>query len=101
LEKYLVTVTKAAERDLMMLKDDNLNRKARELIKILENNPFRTPSPFKKLHGQASNMYSRRLNSKNRLVYEVRESPDREYAGIVNIVRMRTHYRFSRLLVLV
>ncbi|MDR0523406.1 MAG: Txe/YoeB family addiction module toxin [Candidatus Methanoplasma sp.] len=65
--KYIVTITKAAERDLTMLRQDNLDKKARELIEILAEDPFQTPPPFKKLHGQASNRYSRRLNSKHRL----------------------------------
>jgi hypothetical protein len=33
-------------------------------------------------------------------VYEVRESTEEEYAGVVNIVRMRTHYKIGGMMVL-
>lgn len=93
MEAYLVTFTKQAIKDMELLKGDPLAEKAKELLAILEVNPFQKPPPYERLRGQLEGMYSRRLNRQHRLVYEVRSSEDPRYKGVVNIVRLRTHYR--------
>ncbi|MCL2607431.1 MAG: type II toxin-antitoxin system YoeB family toxin [Methanomassiliicoccaceae archaeon] len=52
-----------------------------------------TPPPYEKLLGEMEGMYSGRINSKHRIVYELRDHNGSEYKGVVHIVRMRTHYK--------
>lgn len=100
MEKYLVTFSKQAQKDLQLLSGDKLAEKARSILEIVEVNPFQDPPPYKRLRGPMDGMYSRRLNSKHRMVYEVRDWDGPEYAGVVNVVRMRTHYKSIGLLIL-
>jgi Txe/YoeB family toxin of toxin-antitoxin system len=93
LEKYLLTFSRQARKDVDLLIEDNLSGKAKEILDILESNPLQNPPSYEKLRGELSGMYSRRINSKHRIVYEIRDCEDPEYKGIVHIVRMRTHYR--------
>ena len=93
MEKYLLTFSKQAQKDAKLLVGDKLSDKAKELLEILEIDPLRNPSPYEKLHGELEGMYSRRINSRHRIVYEIRSYCNTEYGGIVHIVRMRTHYK--------
>ena len=93
MEKYRLTFSKQAQKDLDLLVAEKLSDKVRVLLEILEVNPFHNPPPYEKLRGEASGKYSRRINFKHRLVYDVRDSDDPEYKGVVHIIRMRTHYR--------
>ena len=93
MEKYHLTFSKQAQKDLNLLVRENLSEKVKVLLEILEINPFQNPPPYEKLRGEASGKYSRRINSKHRLVYDVRNHDGPEYKGIVHIIRMRTHYR--------
>ena len=56
------------------------------LVELLKDNPFNTPPTYEKLIG-FKNVYSRRINSQHRLVYEVRKEEN-----VVVIIRMWTHY---------
>ena len=92
MEKYILTFSKQAQKDAKLLAEDKLSDKAREILEILEKNPFQSPPPYEKLRGELDGFYSRRINSKHRIVYEVtRGIPG--YAGGVHIIKMRTHYR--------
>jgi len=93
LEKYALTFSKQAQKDLDLLVKEKLSDKVRSLLEILETDPFQDPPPYEKLRGEANGKYSRRINVKHRLVYDVRSSDDPRYKGIVHIIRMRTHYR--------
>ncbi|MDR0791214.1 MAG: Txe/YoeB family addiction module toxin [Methanomassiliicoccaceae archaeon] len=93
MEKYHLTFSKQAQKDLKLLAAENLSEKARALLEILEIDPFQDPPPYEKLRGEASGKFSRRINSKHRLVYDVRECDGRGHKGVVHIIRMRTHYR--------
>ena len=93
MEKYLLTFSKQARKDAKLLAGDKLSDKAKELLEILENDPLQDPPPYEKLHGELEGMYSRRINSKHRIVYEIRGHDSAEYRGVVHIVRMRTHYK--------
>jgi Txe/YoeB family toxin of toxin-antitoxin system len=93
LEKYLLTFSSQARKDAKHLAGDNLSGKAKELLEILEIDPLRNPPPYEKLHGELAGMYSRRINSKHRIVYEIRDYDGEGYKGIVHIIRMRTHYK--------
>lgn len=96
---YQIRFTKRAEKDKKLLKSAGLDKKARELIKIVSNNPFQKPPPYEKLLGNLEGNYSRRINIQHRFVYEVLENEDgltdaegNEYKGIVRVLRMWTHY---------
>lgn len=60
--------------------------KVKALIELIKINPFETPPPYEKLIG-FKNVYSRRINVQNRLVYEVRKEEN-----TIVIIRMWTHY---------
>ena len=84
---WTVVYSKHATKDARKLAAAGLKSKAEELIRILESNPFQVPPPFEKLIGDLAGAYSRRINIKHQLVYEVFES-DRT----VRVLRMWTHY---------
>ena len=51
------------------------------------NDPFYYPPSYKKLCGNLTGLYSRRINRQHRIVYEIDEEK-RE----IHIIRMWTHY---------
>ena len=93
MEKYLLTFSRQAQKDAKFLIGDKLSEKVKEILEVLEKNPMQNPPPYEKLRGELEGLYSRRINSKHRIVYEVREFDNPEYAGVVHIIRMRTHYK--------
>jgi Txe/YoeB family toxin of toxin-antitoxin system len=93
LEKYLLTFSKQAQKDAKLFADDKLSGKAKSILEMLERNPLQNPPPYEKLQGELQGMYSRRINSRHRIVYEIRDHDGPEYRGVVHIVRMRTHYK--------
>ena len=86
---YAVIYTKKAVRDIPKLKAAKLDIKAKTLIDILREDPYRTPPPYEKLVGEFDGAYSRRINIKHRLVYEVLEDEQQ-----VKIISLWTHYEF-------
>jgi Txe/YoeB family toxin of toxin-antitoxin system len=82
-----IVYTKQAQKDAMKLAAAGLKPKAIELLEILRENPFQTPPPFEKLVGDLAGAYSRRINIKHRLVYQILEKEK-----VVKIIRMWTHY---------
>ena len=86
---YEIFYTKNAANDVQKLKAAKLDRKARALIDLLRENPFQNPPPYEKLQGDLQGAYSRRINIKHRLVYQVLEDQK-----AVKILSMWTHYEF-------
>ena len=86
---YTVVYTKKAVKDIPLLKAAGLDGKARALIDILRSAPFQNPPPFEKLQGDLSGAYSRRINIKHRLVYQILENEK-----TVKIISLWTHYAF-------
>ena len=84
---WRVVFTKQAQKDAKKLSAAGLRPKAEELIALLRENPFQRPPPFEKLLGDLSGAFSRRINIKHRLVYQVLEKEK-----IVKVIRMWTHY---------
>jgi len=68
---YEIVYTKKAVTDIPRLKFAKLDSKAKKLIEIIKENPYTSPPPFEKLQGDLFGAYSRRINIKHRLVYEV------------------------------
>ena len=70
---YKVEFTKTALKQLPNLRSVGLAHKAKALVELLAQDPYRTPPPYEKLIGDLKGSYSRRLNVQHRLVYQVFE----------------------------
>ena len=84
---YEIIYRKQVLKDIPKLKEIGLNKKAKQLIDILKNNPYQNPPPYEKLVGDLSGAYSRRINNKHRLVYQINEEQK-----IIRILSVWTHY---------
>lgn len=93
---YQIVYTKQAAKDIKNLKAAGLSIKTKELIEIIREDPFRNPPPYEGLVGNLDGFYSRRINIKHRLVYQVYgdkiERDDKNFEGTIKIVCMWTHY---------
>jgi len=85
---YIIVITKQAQKDAKKLESCNLDKKAKELLNIIKENPYQTPPPYEKLIGDLKGFYSRRINIKHRIIYEVYEKEN-----TIKILRMWTHYQ--------
>ena len=70
---YRIVVSKSALKDFPNLTAAGLDKKAKALIELLKENPFQSPPSYEKLIGDLDGLYSRRINIKHRLVYQVFE----------------------------
>lgn len=84
---YKIVYIKQALKDIPKLKSIGLAEKAKSLIDILKINPFQNPPPYEKLVGDLQGAYSRRINIKHRLVYQVYDSEK-----TVKIIALWSHY---------
>ncbi len=84
---WKIVYTKQARKDAKKVSVSGLRSHAERLIKILEENSYQDPPPFKKLVGDLEGAYSRRINIQHRLVYEILDE-----IKTVKVIRMWTHY---------
>lgn len=84
---WKLVYTRDAQKDAQKLAAAGLKSKAQLLLDVLVENPFQNPPPYEKLVGDLVGAYSRRINIKHRLVYQVLEE-----SGTVKVLRMWTHY---------
>ncbi|MGK2905335.1 MAG: Txe/YoeB family addiction module toxin [Desulfuromonadales bacterium] len=84
---WKLVYAKHAQKDAKKLAASELKPKAQQLLDILAENPFQNPPPYEKLVGDLAGAYSRRINIKHRLVYQVLED-----FRTVKVLRMWTHY---------
>ena len=84
---YRIVYTKTAAKDVAKLKAAHLDDKAKELIGIIRENPFQLPPPYEKLTGSLKGLYSRRINQRHRLIYEVCEGE-----RAIKIISLWSHY---------
>jgi Txe/YoeB family toxin of toxin-antitoxin system len=84
---WRIVYSKHAQKDAKKLAKSNLKEKTRELLELLENDPFQDPPKFEKLVGDLEGAYSRRINIKHRLVYQILTEE-----RVVKVLRMWTHY---------
>ena len=54
---------------------------------LLKEDPYRNPPPYEKLVGDLAGAYSRRINIRHRLVYQVLDD-----IKTVKVIRMWTHF---------
>lgn len=79
--------TRQAQKDARKLASSGLKIKAQQLLSILQSDPLQTPPPFEKLVGDLTGAYSRRINIRHRLAYQVLEAEK-----AVKVLRLWTHY---------
>lgn len=84
---WRVVYTPQAQRDARKLARAGLRPRAEGLLALLAGKPFETPPRFEKLVGDLAGAFSRRINIRHRLVYEV---PEKE--RVVKVLRLWTHY---------
>ena len=84
---YRIVYTRSAAKDIPKLKTANLDKKAKALINLIKKNPYESPPGYEKLVGDLDGLYSRRINVKHRLVYQVIEEDK-----TIKIVSLWTHY---------
>lgn len=84
---FRLKLTKRAGKDAKKLEEVGLDKKAKELLKIIRENPFQNPPPYEKLIGDLKGLYSRRINIQHRIVYAVVKEDK-----VVKILSMYSHY---------
>ena len=84
---YRVFMSRQAAKDKENIIAAGFGKRAKALLELLAENPYKTPPPYEKLTGDLKGFYSRRINRQHRLAYEVREAEE-----AVVIARMWTHY---------
>ncbi|APM39282.1 Txe/YoeB family addiction module toxin [Clostridium kluyveri] len=85
--EYRVVFTKQAVKDAKKLDACGLDKKAKELLKIMIKNSYQIPPKYEKLVGDLKWLYSRRINIQHRLVYEVLEEKK-----MIKVLRMWSYY---------
>lgn len=84
---WRVVFTRQAQKDAQKLLVAGLKPKAEKVILVVRENPRQTSPPYEKLVGDLADAYSRRINIRHRLVYQVLDE-----AHVVKVIRMWTHY---------
>jgi len=85
---WRLVFTRQAQKDAGKIARAGLKTQTISLLKILKEDPYRTPPPYEKLLGDLSGAYSRRINIHHRLVYQILDN-----IKTVKIIRMWTHYK--------
>ncbi len=86
---WTVLFTRQAQKDARKLASASpaLKQKAQELLDLLAVDPYLQPPPYEALVGDLRGAYSRRINIRHRLVYQVLEEEQ-----IVKVLRLWSHY---------
>ncbi|MFH1195140.1 MAG: Txe/YoeB family addiction module toxin [bacterium] len=84
---YKILFTPQALFDAKKISSSKLQDKVKDLLKIVEKNPYSFPPPFEILSGKLKGLISRRINKKHRLVYQVFKEEK-----IIKVVKLWTHY---------
>lgn len=86
---YKIVYSKKSLKDIPKLQAAKLAERAKGIIDVVRSDPFQNPPSYEKLGGDLKGYYSRRINVKHRLVYQVYEEEK-----TVKILSMWTHYEF-------
>ena len=84
---FKILFTSRADKDKKLLKSAGLDKKAKELLDIIAQNPFQNPPPYEKLVGNLQGTYSRRISYQHRLHYYVDDANHE-----IRVLRMWSHY---------
>ena len=88
--KYSIEISKAAERDLSLLKRSGQKsdiKKVAELIKEISDEPRTGKGHPEQLTHYEGEVWSRKINKKDRLVYEIYEEEI-----VIVLIQARGHY---------
>lgn len=85
--EYKIIFSKLADKDKRLLKQAGLEEKTKNLLDIIQENPYETPPVYEKLKGNLDGLFSRRISLQHRLVYKVYENKKEIF-----VVRMWSHY---------
>jgi Txe/YoeB family toxin of toxin-antitoxin system len=82
---WRVVLSRQAAKDAKKISKARLKGKAQKLLDALQQDPY--DPPYEKLTGDLKAFYSRRINIKHRLVYQVFDEQK-----VIKILRMWSHY---------
>ena len=82
---WQVVLSKQAAKDAKKIAAAGLKSQAQKQIATLQENPY--APPYEKLVGNLQGYYSRRINIKHRLVYQIFDEQK-----VVKILRLWSHY---------
>ena len=68
---YTLIYSTQAHKDAKLANKAGFREKIERLLNIIANNPFQNPPPYEKLVGDLTGAYSRKINEKHRLVYQI------------------------------
>ncbi|WP_125589880.1 Txe/YoeB family addiction module toxin [Companilactobacillus jidongensis] len=85
--KYVVQIKNSAKSDLKKICKSNLKDQFLDIMNTLKNDPFEKTQSLEKLQPPSANLYSRRINSQYRVVYDVDKKNK-----IVSVYSAWTHY---------
>lgn len=86
---YKIVFTKKAPHDKALLKQAGLEAKVKGLLNLMAQTPLCNPPEYEKLSGSLKGCYSRRINHKHRLVYELYQEE-----LTIKVLSMWSHYEF-------
>jgi len=84
---WKIVHTKRSLKDFEKISQIPLKKNVRSLLDIMTVDPLKNPPPFKKLTGDLTGLYSRRINLQHRLVYQMLEDEK-----IIKLLSMWAHY---------
>lgn len=84
---WRLVFTKQAQKDAKKIAQSGLKTQASRLLDILLKDPYQNSPPYEKLVGDLSGVFSRRINIRHRLIYQVLDD-----TKTVKVIRMWTHY---------
>lgn len=84
---YRLKFSKQALKDAKKLEAYGIDKKVKEILKILKQKSYQNPPPFEKLKGDLEGKLSRRINIQHKIIYQVLEEEK-----VVKIYKMWTHY---------
>ena len=87
LVSWELAFTRDAYKDAKKIQAAGLQTRVDRLLAILRINPFQNPPPFEKPVGDLVGAYSRRINIRHRLVYQVLRKEK-----VVKVLRLWTYY---------
>ena len=84
---FEIVFTSQARKDAKRVKGTKIGKKVKELLSLIEDDPYKNPPPYETLVGELQGLISRRINIQHRLVYQVYTEE-----RVVKVLRMWSHY---------
>jgi toxin YoeB len=87
LVSWRLVFTKQAQKDAKKIAQSGLKAQASKLLDIIRRNPYQNPPAYEKLVGDLTGAFSRRINIRHRLIYQIFDD-----IKTIKVIRMWTHY---------